>query len=55
MRKSLKRKTCKINQKKKYLQKGLLMLKAFNLIDGIANKYTVLPTVYQHLKYNSDK
>lgn len=31
------------------------MLKAFNLIDGIANKYTVLPTVYQHLKYNSDK
>ena len=43
------------NQSKKYLQKGLLMLKAFNLIDGIANKYTVLPTVYQHLKYNSDK
>lgn len=31
------------------------MLKAFNLIDGIANKYTVLPTVYQHLKHNSDK
>lgn len=31
------------------------MLKAFNSIDGIANKYTVLPTVYQHLKNNSDK